>query len=83
MHENSTTDHPETMSLDVAGLIRRVRREADLSQRELAERLGTTQRYIWEIEAGKPSIFMERLFAMMREVDVELSATIRSPKADG
>lgn len=54
-----------------------------LSQRELAERLGTTQRYIWEIEAGKPSIFMERLFAMMREVDVELSATIRSPKADG
>ena len=23
-----------------------------LSQRELAERLGTTQRYIWEIEAG-------------------------------
>jgi transcriptional regulator with XRE-family HTH domain len=54
-----------------------------MSQRELAERLGTTQRYIWEIEAGKPSIFMERLFAMMREVDVELSATIRSPKADG
>lgn len=54
-----------------------------LSQRELAERLGTTQRYIWEIEAGKPSIFMERLFAMMREVDVELSATIRSPENHG
>lgn len=54
-----------------------------LSQRELAERLGTTQRYIWEIEAGKPSIFMERLFAMMREVDVELSATIRSPEKHG
>lgn len=54
-----------------------------LSQRELAERLGTTQRYIWEIEAGKPSIFMERLFAMMREVDVELSATIRAPEDHG
>ena len=50
---------------------------------ELAERLGTTQRYIWEIEAGKPSIFMARLFAMMREVDVELSATIRSPEKHG
>ncbi len=54
-----------------------------MSQRELAERLGTTQRYIWEIEAGKPSIFMERLFAMMREVDVELSATIRAPEDHG
>lgn len=54
-----------------------------LSQRELAQRLGTTQRYIWEIEAGKPSIFMERLFAMMGEIDVELSATIRAPEANG
>jgi len=47
-----------------------------LTQRELAERLGTTQRYIWEIEAGKPSIFVDRLFAMMRETGVELTATI-------
>ena len=52
-----------------------------LSQRELAQRLGTTQRYIWEIEAGKPSIFVERLFALMRETGVELTATIE-PKDD-
>ncbi len=54
-----------------------------LSQRELAKLLGTTQRYIWEIEAGKPSIFMERLFAMMRQIDVELSATIKTPEQHG
>jgi transcriptional regulator with XRE-family HTH domain len=54
-----------------------------LSQRELADRLGTTQRYIWEIEAGKPSIFMERLFAMMRATGVDLSATIRAPEPHG
>jgi transcriptional regulator with XRE-family HTH domain len=47
-----------------------------LSQRELAARLGTTQRYIWEIEAGKPSIFTDRLFAFMRETGTELTATI-------
>ncbi|MFJ9391711.1 multiprotein-bridging factor 1 family protein [Nocardioides sp. NPDC101246] len=46
------------------------------SQRELAARIGTTQRYIWEIEAGKPSIFVERLFALMRETGTELTATI-------
>ncbi|MFN2322142.1 MAG: helix-turn-helix domain-containing protein [Trueperaceae bacterium] len=54
-----------------------------LSQRELAERMGTTQRYIWEIEAGKPSILMERLFAMMRATEVELVATIRTPDPHG
>lgn len=47
-----------------------------LSQRDLAARLGTTQRYIWELEAGKPSILMDRLFAVMRETGTELSATI-------
>lgn len=51
-----------------------------LSQRELADRLGTTQRYIWEIEAGKPSIFTERLFAYLRETDTELTATVREPE---
>lgn len=51
------------------------------SQRELAARIGTTQRYIWEIEAGKPSIFVERLFALMRETGTELTATIE-PRTD-
>ena len=45
------------------------------SQRELAARIGTTQRYIWEIEAGKPSIFVERLFALMRETG-EMSGSL-------
>lgn len=52
------------------------------SQRELAARIGTTQRYIWEIEAGKPSIYTERLFAVLRETGTELSATI-DPPSDG
>ncbi|QAY62872.1 XRE family transcriptional regulator [Xylanimonas allomyrinae] len=46
------------------------------SQRELADRIGTSQRYIWEIEAGKPSIFVTRLFALMRETGTQLTATI-------
>lgn len=53
-----------------------------LSQRDLAARIGTTQRYIWEIEAGKPSIFMDRLFAVLRETGTELSATIDAPDDD-
>ena len=54
-----------------------------LTQRELAARLGTTQRYIWEIESGKPSILLERLFALMRETGVELTAVLELPPDDG
>ncbi|MDR0482845.1 MAG: helix-turn-helix domain-containing protein [Cellulomonadaceae bacterium] len=46
------------------------------SQRELADRLGTTQRYIWEIEAGKPSIFTDRLFSYLHITGTDLTATI-------
>jgi transcriptional regulator with XRE-family HTH domain len=72
-----------TSAESLGRILQQARMLRGLSQRELAERLGTTQRYIWEIEAGKPSIFMERLFTLMREVDVELSATIRLPKKHG
>jgi hypothetical protein len=40
---------------------------AGLSQHELAWRLGTTQKYVWQLEAGKPSILIDRrLIAAMR-----------------
>lgn len=51
------------------------------SQRDLAARIGTTQRYIWEIESGKPSIFIDRLFAVLAETGTELTATIDTAKA--
>ena len=64
-------------------ILQQARLLGGMSQRELAERLGTTQRYIWEIEAGKPSIFMDRLFAMMRETGMELTATIETKDTRG
>ena len=63
-------------SAESLGRIRQARLLAGLSRRELARRLGTTQKYIWELEAGKPSILMDRLFAAMRETGMELTATI-------
>lgn len=67
-----------TSAESLGRILQQARLLSGLSQRELAERLDTTQRYIWEIEAGKPSIFMDRLFAMMRETKMELSATIKT-----
>lgn len=72
-----------TSAESLGRILQQARMLADLSQRELAERLGTTQRYIWEIEAGKPSIYTDRLFALMRETGMTLTATIAGDDADG
>lgn len=72
-----------TSAESLGRIMQQARLLSGISQRELAERLGTTQRYIWEIEAGKPSIFMDRLFAAMRETGMELTATIRTKDDDG
>lgn len=75
-----TGEVPDSESL--GRILQQARLLRGMSQRELAERLGTTQRYIWEIEAGKPSIFMGRLFAAMRETGMELIATIHTKDDD-
>lgn len=72
-----------TSAESLGRILQQARLLSGLSQRELARRLGTSQRYIWEIEAGKPSIFTERLFAMMRETGVNLSATIETDQDHG
>ncbi len=50
-----------------------------LSQRELAAELGLTQRWVSEMEAGKPGKFTERLFKMLEASGVRLYAEIDEP----
>ena len=64
-------------------ILQQARLLAGLSQRELASRLGTTQRYIWELEAGKPSLLMTRLGAARHETGMELTAVISPSERDG
>jgi HTH-type transcriptional regulator/antitoxin HipB len=70
-----------TSAESLGRILQQARLLSGLSQRELARRLGTTQKYVWELEAGKPSILMDRLFAAMRETGMELTATI-TPQGD-
>lgn len=50
-----------------------------LSQRELADQLGIGQKWVWEMEGGKPGIFTERLFRMLRATGVHVYAEIDVP----
>ena len=72
-----------TSAASLGRILQQARLLSGLSQRELARRLGTTQKYVWELESGKPSIVMDRLFAAMRETSMELTATITPPGDHG
>jgi len=50
-----------------------------MSQRALAEELGIGQKWIWEMESGKPGLFTERLFQMLRATGVHLYAELDVP----
>lgn len=61
-----TTSVEATTALDVPGLIRRVRRERDLSQRDLAGLLGLSQASIARLETGEVSPRMNVFQRLLR-----------------
>jgi len=44
------------------------------SQRDLAQMLGISQKWVWEMEQGKPGILMDRLFLILEKTGITLSA---------
>jgi len=55
-------------------VIQQSRLQQGLSQRDLANMLGISQKWVWEMEQGKPGILMDRLFKMLDATGVALSA---------
>ena len=58
---------------DLGRFLARVRQDHGLTQEELAQDLGG-RRYVSEIENGKPGLYTERLFQMLRLLGVRLRA---------
>lgn len=50
-----------------------------MSQRELADHLGIGQKWVWQMESGKPGLLTERLFEMLRATGVHLYAEVDVP----
>ena len=71
----ATTYRAEVTDAVTLGIVlQQARLAAGQSQRQLADQLGISQRYVWEMESGKPSIFTERLFRSLRVLGIRLSA---------
>lgn len=66
-----------TRPSDLGDFLRRQRQRRGLTQAEMADELGISRRYLVEIEQGKPSLYTDRLFALLRELDVVLRVETR------
>ena len=60
---------------DIGLAIQQARLAQGLSQTALADRLGISQRSVSEIESGKPTIYMRKVFDLLRATGVELNAS--------
>jgi HTH-type transcriptional regulator/antitoxin HipB len=52
------------------------------SQRDLARELGISQRYVYEMEAGEPTLYAKRLLDLLRATGVRLYAEIDDGQPD-
>jgi HTH-type transcriptional regulator/antitoxin HipB len=57
--------------------LREVRERADLTQEQLAQNIGVDRRYVYQVESGQSTLYALRLFALLRELDVELQVHVR------
>ena len=66
---------------DIGLAIQQARLAHGWSQTALAARVGMSQRSISEIESGKATIMLRKLFELMRATGVELTAQWEDPEA--
>jgi len=71
------TDHRSVLRApgDLGLTLQQARLARGLSQMDLATELGVSQRSISEIESGKTTIYLRKLFDLMDATGVELSAS--------
>ena len=69
-------------SYTLGQVIQQGRLEQGFSQRELAKNLGFSQKWIWEMEQGKPGILMDRLFRVLDSAGITLLAELEMKGRD-
>lgn len=71
-------DSPEALGrvLEQARLLR------GMTQRDLAKVLATDQKYVWQLEAGKTTVAIERLLHAADALGIRLVAEIDDPPVD-
>ncbi|QWZ09686.1 helix-turn-helix domain-containing protein [Nocardioides panacis] len=82
MVARSSVRSPAALGQELA----RLRYDHGLTQDALADALGVTRRYVYELESGKPNLWAVRLFEVLRELGAHLevvSAVAGDPSSGG
>lgn len=64
-------------------LLQQARLAHGLSQQDVAERLAISQAYVSELESGKSSLALTRIFEIMRLTGMKLTAEVPEARRDG
>ena len=62
---------------DLGFFLRQVRERAGLTQEDLAETIGADRKFVYQIENGQGTLYSMRLFALLRELEIDLEARAR------
>lgn len=65
----------------LAAEVRRRRAALSLTQRDLAELAGVSERFVRFVEQGKPSVQLDSLIAVLDALGLELKITMRTSQA--
>lgn len=63
--------------MELGSVVRQRRRELGLRQDELADLAGVSTRFVHTLEAGKPSVQMDRVVAVLEVLGLELAVQPR------
>lgn len=69
--------------VEIGRQVRERRRELSLRQDELAELAGVSTRFVHTLEAGKPSVQLDRVARVLDVLGLELVVRNRAPSAVG
>lgn len=67
---------------DIAAVIKAARKDAGISQTELAERLAFSRDYLVDLESGKGNVYTSRLFRVLHELGITLTLAYGDDRAD-
>lgn len=63
---------------DLGEILQQGRLLSGLTQQEMADKMGISQAYIWQIESGLSTKYAERLFELLRASGIRLQAEIET-----
>lgn len=71
------------MTEQLPDAVRSRRRELGLGQRDLADLAGVSERFVRAVEAGKETVQLDRLRALLDALGLELRIRLRGDDGDG